>query len=65
MARFFACRTLFQNPLFSGKNKLTNAAPTKGNNTSTVLYTPIFALVITPPVVSALFFIAQYLENNF
>ena len=58
MAQFFARRTLFQNPLLGGKNKLAGAAPTKGNITFTVSYTPTSAAAVTPPVISALFFIS-------
>ena len=63
MAQSSTCRTFSQNLLFDDKNKLSGAAPTKGNNISAVsrALTPAATL----SVVFALFFVAHYLEDDF
>ena len=65
MTQSFACHIPSQNLLLGRKDELANIAPTKSNNTSTISHTITSAAPIAPPVVFALFFVAQYLENNF
>ena len=54
MAWSFACHSLYQKPLFDGKNKLAGKTPIKGNNcctpvpATTFAYVPAIALVIAP-----------------
>ena len=54
--------TFPQNPPLGGKDKLASAAPIKGNNTSVLSSPP--TSTVAPPVISALTFLAQYLEDN-
>ena len=58
------CCTPPQNLLLGNKDKLTNVALIKRNNIPVILYSPTLAAVIAPPVVFALFSIAQYSEND-
>ena len=58
----FAYHTFLQNHPLGGKSKLAGAALTEDNNTLTVLRAPTPAIAL--PVISALFFVAQYSEDN-
>ena len=62
MAQSFACQTLSQNPFLGSKDKLANAALIKGNNIPAVSRTPTPAIILS--VISALFSIARYLEDD-
>ena len=64
MAQFSACRTFSQNLFFGGKNKLIGATPIKGKNTPSMLYALTLATALAPAVISALFFMTKYLEND-
>ena len=64
MAQSFTCCTFPQNFLLVSKNKLAGAALTKGNNTFAVLYTLNLVAIIAPMVISALFFVTQYLKDD-
>ena len=65
MAWSSACRIYSQNLLVGSKDKLAGNASSKGNNTSAVLRAFISAIFLAPPVISALFSIAQYLKDDF
>ena len=62
MARSSAHRTFPQKTPLGDKKKLAGAAFTKGNNIPIVSRAPNPA--VAPPVVSVLFSMAQYLEDN-
>ena len=64
MAKSLACYS-FQNLLLGSKDKVANTAPTKGNNIPVVSRAPTPTPAVVLPVVSALSFVAQYLEDNF
>ena len=63
MARSSAHRTLLQNLFFGGKDELAGAFSTKDNNISAVSFALTFTAAL--PIVFALSFIAQYLEDDF
>ena len=65
MAWSFACHTFSQNLLLNNKDKFTGVAPTKGNNTPAISHAniPTFAVILL--VISASFFLARYLKNDF
>ena len=57
MAQFFACRTLLQNLLLGGKDKLAGTALNKDNDTFAVLYAPTLATAFALPVISTSSFV--------
>ena len=63
MARSSTCCTPPQNLFFGGEDELATAASTKGNNTPAMSHALILATA--PPVISAFFSMAQYLEDDF
>ena len=54
MAQSFACRIFPQNLPLGGKGKFASVAPTEGNNTLTMLYTPTLATIVVSTIVFAL-----------